>query len=207
VDGDGRLDLLTGSDNCCDRESGFYWFRRTADGLFDTRRKVRVKVRGAEESFMARFRAALTDWDGDGQLDVVAALEGTKPGLHTSDGSWSPGGDVTAIRPVSGSPEDLRLQPCITDWDGDGLLDLICLSSRSEVVWYRNLDDTGEPRLAAPRCLLSLPEREIAVGLSTGDWDGDGWPDLVIGYLRGESDGKGSVAYTTAGVRIYPRRR
>ncbi len=207
MDGDGRLDLLTGSDNCCDREPGFYWFPRTADGRYDARRKVRVKVRGSEELFMARFRAALTDWDGDGRLEVVAALEGTKPGLYTSDGSWSPSGEVTATRPVSGSPEDFCHQPCITDWDGDGLLDLICLSSRSAVVWYRNVDDMGEPRLAGPRLLLRFPEREIAVGLSTGDWDGDGWPDLIVGYLRGESDGSGSISYTIAAVRIYPRQR
>ncbi len=166
-----------------------------------------MKVRGSEELFMARFRAALTDWDGDGRLEVVAALEGTKPGLYTSDGSWSPSGEVTATRPVSGSPEDFCHQPCITDWDGDGLLDLICLSSRSAVVWYRNVDDMGEPRLAGPRLLLRFPEREIAVGLSTGDWDGDGWPDLIVGYLRGESDGSGSISYTIAAVRIYPRQR
>ena len=30
IDGDGRLDLVTGSDDCCDKEPGFHWFRREA---------------------------------------------------------------------------------------------------------------------------------------------------------------------------------
>jgi hypothetical protein len=215
IDGDGRLDLLTGSDNCCDREPGFFWFRREADGHYTARPKVRVTV-GGDGRFMARFRATLVDWDGDGQLDVVAALSGTRPGLYRSVGVWSPGAEVTAPRLVEGSPDELPLQPCVTDWDRDGRLDLVIASLRdqgagkpsiSEVVWHRNVAEAGEPRLAGPQRLLSLPEWETAVGLSTDDWDGDGWPDLVVGFVRVEQGERGSYRYAADGVRVYPRRR
>jgi hypothetical protein len=205
VDGDGRLDLLTGSDNCCDREPGIFWFRRGADGQYASRPKVRVKV-GGDGLFMPRFRAALVDWDGDGHQDIVAALSGTRPGLYRSSGAWSPDADVAAPRPVAGSPDTLYHQPSIVDWDGDGRLDLVAARYReqgagrpslSEVVWYRNLAEAGEPRLAGPRLLLSFSESERAVGLSTDDWDRDGWPDLVVGYVRCDA---------AAGIRVWPRR-
>jgi hypothetical protein len=207
VDGDGRVDLLTGSDDCCDREPGFFWFRREADGRYTSQPKIRVSV-GAHGTFMARFRATLVDWDGDGRLDVVAALSGTKPGLYRSVGGWSPAaGEVGAPRPVEGSPEMFPHQPCITDWDRDGRLDLIVLSGRSFIAWHRNVTASREPCLAGPRRLVSLPASESAVGLSTGDWDGDGWPDLVVGYVRSERDERGSHRLAAAGIRVYLRRR
>ena len=214
MDGDGRLDLLTGSDNCCDREPGIFWVRRGADGLFTVMPKVRVNVVGGDRLFMPQFRATLVDWDGDGRQEVVAALTGTRPGLYRSAGSWSPNADVAAPRPVAGSP-GLMHQPCIVDWDGDGRLDLVAARYRaqgagrpslSEVVWYRNIGEASEPRLAEPRPLLSFPESERAVGLSTDDWDRDGWPDLIVGYVRCDGDGRGSSWYAAAGIRVWPRR-
>jgi hypothetical protein len=214
VDGDGRLDLLTGSDNCCDRGPGIFWFQRGADGVYTARPKVPVTV-GGDKQFMPRFRATLVDWDGDGCRDIVAALSGTRPGLYLSNGAWSPDAEVAAPRPVEGSPDALHHQPCIADWDQDGRLDLIVVRYRgqearrpslSEVVWHRNVAEAGEPRLAGPRLLLSLPEWETAVGLSTDDWDRDGWPDLVVGYVRCEGDGRGSSWYVAAGIRVCLRR-
>jgi hypothetical protein len=215
VDGDGRLDLLTGSDNCCDHEPGFYWFRREADGRYSARPKVRVKVSGDHPLFMPRFRTALADWDGDGRLDVVAALGGTIPALYLSARDWSPDAEVVASRRVAGSPDGIGA-PNIVDWDRDGRLDVVFDSFHpsddgketiSEVVWHRNLAEAGEPRLAGPFRLTSLPAQEFAVGVSTGDWDGDGWPDLIVGSIRGGNDEKGSYRYLDAHVRVYLRRR
>src|SRR5262245_34671020 len=90
LDGDGRADLLTGSDNCCDLEPGIYWFRRAADGVCTATTKVRVKVVGGDCLFMSRFRATPADWDSDGRREFVAALDGTQSGLYRSAGAWSP---------------------------------------------------------------------------------------------------------------------
>jgi len=213
VDGDGRLDLLTGSDNCCDREPGFFWFRREADGHFTRQPKVRVTV-GGNGTIMSQFRATLADWDGDGRLDVVAAVSGTGSGLYRSERAWSPAAEVAATRPVEGSPEDLNHQPCVVDWDRDGRLDLVMFTYNrtsekclSEVVWHRNVARAGMPRLAGPQRLLVLPELETATGLSTDDWDGDGWPDLVVGFIRSAHEKSGTYRYVAAGVRVYLRRR
>jgi hypothetical protein len=205
VDGDGRLDLLTGSDNCCDSEPGFYWFRREADGHFQAQPKVQVKV-GEYEPFMPRFRATLADWDGDGRLEVVASLTRITPGLYRSDRDWSLAAEVHAPRPVEGSPDWLDHQPCLTDWDHDGRLDLIARLSTSTIAWHRNLAEAGEPRLGAAQALLSLPDGATVAGLSADDWDGDGWPDLILGYVRIERDETGGYHYTGAGVRVALRR-
>jgi hypothetical protein len=140
----------------------------------------------------------------------VAALSETKPGLHRSDAAWSATANVAAHRPVEGSPELLN-QLCITDWDNDGRLDLVTVCPRdqgpgttciSDIVWHRNVAATGEPRLSGPQRLVSLPDTETAVGLSTGDWDRDGWPDLIVGYIR---VARGSYEVAGCGVRVYTR--
>ena len=48
VDRDGHVDLVTGSDNCCDYEPGFYWFRRGSDDHFTAMPKVKVKLNGVD---------------------------------------------------------------------------------------------------------------------------------------------------------------
>lgn len=203
MDGDSRLDLLTGADNCCDREPGFYWFRREADGHYKAQPKVRVRV-ADYEFVMPRFRTVLADWDGDGRLDVLAALTGTSPRLYRSVGLWSPAGEVVAPRPVQGSPDNLYVQPCVVDWDRDGRLDLL-VKNGEEIAWHRNIAEAGEPRLAEPQS-LNLGSGERPFGLSTYDWDHDGWPDLVVGYFRRAPDGGGYYGLASAGVRVYPRR-
>jgi hypothetical protein len=214
VDGDGRLDLLTGSDNCCDNEPGFFWFGRDVLGRFIARPKVRVKVGDDSRGFMPRLMVALADWEGNGRLDIVAVLSPTQPGLYHSRGLWSPYEPVGATRPVEGSPDSVGTQPCIVDWDRDGRLDLVYEADRypadftavfSDVVWHRNIGAAGVPRLSEPRRLTTLPALETASGLSVGDWDSDGWPDLIVGYIRASLEG-GSYRYVAAGIRVFPRR-
>lgn len=218
MDGDGRLDLLTGSDNCCDREPGIFWFRGERNGRYTPQPKVRVRV-GAVETFMPQFRATLADWDGDGRLEIAASLTGTPAGIYRTVGVWSvaaktfarrpaePASEISAIRPVEGSPRVLFIQPCVVDWDNDGRLDLIDMvyghQGFTEVVWHRNIASSGDPRLGRAQPLVTFPLTENPVGISASDWDCDGWPDLLVGYIRSKAGG--SYEYLSAGIRVYPR--
>jgi len=216
LDGDGQLDLLTGSDNCCDREPGIYWFRRGADGRFAAQPKVRVNVPGNRQ-MRSSLRVALADWDGDGQLDIIANQTELGPWLHMSEGAWSVDSEVTASRVVHGAPAERNHQPCVLDWDRDGRLDLIVAEFRDqadnkpaifEINWHRNLSASGAPKLDGPDrqivTLLTIPYNELD-GLSAGDWDGDGWPDLIVAYHRGKYHEE-RREFEVSGVRIYPRR-
>jgi hypothetical protein len=209
VDGDGQLDVLTGSDNCCDGEPGFYWFRRESNEKFAAMPKVRVTVPVEGFELQQRMTTTLADWDGDGRLDVIVSQTRVQPAVYMSDGAWSAAArEVVAGIPVLGRPEHLFTQPCVVDWDGDGRLDLVVpvfrvLEDRKTAVydlaWHRNVSPARPPRLAASERLTTLAGDKVLSGLSVADWDGDGWPDLIVGY-NGISRDKG-----LAGVLVYPR--
>jgi FG-GAP-like repeat len=173
-----------------------------------------VTVRGVDRPMKSSLRTALVDWDGDGRLDVVADVDEVRRGLRMSEGSWSPGSlAVIAAFPVAGCPEQIRAQPCIVDWDGDGRLDLIATRFGSgesddpgviEIVWHRNVSARGVPVLGSPERLTTIPASDCD-GLDAGDWDGDGWPDLIVGFHRGEYD-KERRTFKTSGIRVYTRR-
>jgi FG-GAP-like repeat len=163
------------------------------------------------------MRVALADWDGDGKLDVIADRTWSGPSFCMSEGAWSVYAGVRASHAVEGPPAGGKHQPCIVDWDGDGRLDLIVADSRDqgdgkapviEINWHRNLSTAGAPRLDDPDrqtvTLMTFPFDELD-GLSAGDWDGDGWPDLIVAYHSGKYDEK-RRGFEVSGVRVYPRR-
>ena len=114
----------------------------------------------------------------------------------------------------AGFPEELSAQPCVVDWDRDGRLDLIATTFRTQeggkpgaidISWHRNLAKKGPPTLASPVLLATIPASECD-GVDAADWDHDGWPDLIVGFHRGEYD-KARRTFETSGVHIYHRAR
>lgn len=210
---------MTGSDDCCDREPGFHWFRRGADGRFTAKGEVLVRVAGlppepAGELARYRLTVRLADWDGDGGLDVLAVDTRSKGRIARTRGRWdAAAGAVEAAAEVEGSPEaaEVRAQPVVVDWDGDGRPDLITAghvpatpgarASTCRVWWQRNEGTPGSPRLGPRRPLTSFEDWGPSVGLDAADWDGTGRPGLLLA-VKLPSEGR---PYRTA-VWYYPRR-
>jgi hypothetical protein len=126
------------------------------------------------------------DFDDDGRRDLLvgSGAEGTiwfyrntntdatpilvQVGqLKTGNTSLSPG-----IRPT----------PCVYDWDGDGLKDLISGESNGAVYWFRNTNTAQSP-IYAPALRIQAGGVDLQLGIRSVprivDWDGDGLSDLV----------------------------
>jgi hypothetical protein len=92
--------------------------------------------------------------------------------------------------PVGTRSLGLYIPDCqMVDYNGDGLPDLLCGTSRGAVLWYENLGTKQKPHFAIARLLFQSDGRAIDPGfLSTPaltDWDRDGKPDLIMGAAKG----------------------
>jgi hypothetical protein len=127
------------------------------------------------------------DYDGDGRRDLLVGTgaEGYVYFYRNTNTDANPilapgqqlmvGSNV--VLTVSG-----RATPCVHDWDGDGLDDLICGSVNGPVFLFQNVGTRQVPVYAsgtnfwAGGVMLNLGARSVA---RVFDWDGDGLKDLV----------------------------
>jgi hypothetical protein len=127
------------------------------------------------------------DWDNDGDNDlIVGEADGhvryyknigtaTNPSLHYV-GQMTAGGAVIDVAGFS--------TPCVTDWNNDGLLDLLVGSVNGNIRLYLNVGAPGNPVLAEAT-LLNAAGVPLYVGTrsspAVADFDGDGVLDLISG--------------------------
>jgi len=135
------------------------------------------------------------DWDGDGRPDLLSgALDGR---VRVAINLGRPG------QPLLDTPQILEASPgvellvpggrsslVVWDEDGDGLWDLLSGNTDGQLFFARNRGQAGAPAFgdwepvtcgADP---LDLPGTQ-RTRPAAGDWDGDGLPDLLIGYGDG----------------------
>ncbi len=222
LDGDGRPDLLSGS-NCCD-PYGFHVFFRRPDGTFGPGKRFEAAFDDpkADEERRTNFlmrgysRVAVADWDRDGNPDLLFTRVWGRD-LYVSLGPF----DTTReqLGPFRRVPLDLPPEtgfsctPAVADWDRDGNPDLLVgvrsvpdRGGQSGIYWYRNLADKGGPRFAPPVRLLPEEEKGVyLVGISAADWDGSGWPALVVARLIRERIGKSASYHDTTWAEVYRR--
>jgi hypothetical protein len=192
-DGDGRLDLVSGS-NCCDPET-IHLFLRRADGTFGARREIKFERPGLSPAVRTfargRSRPHLFDWDRDGKTDLVIANLGRRTVL-VSPGPLAGKAEV-AVKAVElpACPDEAHpVETGFADWDGDGAFDLLVAAQyravkdgpwRYAVYWFRNTAPKGEPKFAAGARLVTIPapwelnafavvDRELVVSVSK-DWE------------------------------------
>jgi hypothetical protein len=138
-DRDGRQDLIMQ-----DHEGWLAFYARRADGALDPGRRALcdsmgapIRVNAGAGGRSGRRKLCVTDWDGDGRLDLL--LNGKNAefwrGLGQQEGKWlfRKEGDVST-RNIEGHDTS----PTTVDWDGDGVRDLLIGAEDGKLYYLRN---------------------------------------------------------------------
>ena len=226
-DGDGDLDLLT-----CDFIDNFLYFENIGTKTapkFATGRPLLDKFLKPVKADLCMVTATVADWDGDGRPDLFSCEEDARICFYRNTGRVAMGLPVfDAPRHFRQERAEVHFgilaTPSVIDWDGDGDEDIITGNSAGYVAFVENLSGRGvaapswaEPKLltadGAPIRIIAGPNGSIQgpceekwgyTCLSTGDWDGDGLPDVMLNSIRGEIHWCRNIGTRTAPVLAPP---
>lgn len=204
-DGDGDLDII-----CGEFRDRLTWFENTGSRTDPELAAGRALANADGE---IRFHIQMivpvaTDFDGDGKTDLLVSDEdGTVSLLHNT-------GQTSDHMPRFLNPQYLKQKadlvkfgalstPCLYDWDGDGLLDIVTGNSAGEIALIRCLKSGKETVWDAPKLFRTggKPFRIMAgengsiqgpaeckwgyTVVSVADWDGDGKADIIASSIFG----------------------
>ncbi len=202
--GDGEAELLVGL-----ADGTVRMFTASAEGYWQDAGLLNCSVGGNNDVIYVGSRAAIefTDFNGDGRTDMLVGtgdgnlvlyLDTATSGATVFDAGQYLHDSAGRIRVGS------RASVAVADVDGDGLGDLLIGSSTGSILYYRNEGRAGEPlfgegvQIISGDGVLDLSAETSRLRLGTGDLNGDGVVDIVLG----RSDGSVSVLYGTEGATL-----
>ena len=129
--------------------------------------------------------AKVVDIDGDGDLDIVLAVEFVKNVILLNDGSgkFEDGSHLLPNKTGSIDPKPYRYYPyhdsedvAVADFDKDGLIEIIIVTEDDKTNEYYEMNATGSFDDISDQ----LPGMGVTNGLIAHDFDNDGWVDVVL---------------------------
>ena len=165
------------------------------DGTFAKAETIK-QADGTEYAFKASVPYAV-DWENDGDLDlVVGDIEGRVYLILNASGDKTLALGASS-RLMAGDAE-IKVPggdagPVVTDWDGDGRVDLLVGCGDGRVLFYRNTAARGAPTFADAETLVNRSKAYPSgdegdcspcgsrTKVAVADWNADGEADLLVG--------------------------
>ena len=168
-DGDGHKDLILG-EGTYSANSVYVYLNKGISSMpsFDKNSKSYL----AYGEGKMQLTPSIVDWDKDGDLDLIVGEERGYINLYIN----KPGKRRLKILEYAGrlkkkNGRDLKIgkmsTPCVTDWDEDGDLDLICGNSTGLIFLVLNEGSVEKPEFAEPAALRG---KNALKGKSASDW-------------------------------------
>ncbi|QYM78636.1 FG-GAP-like repeat-containing protein [Horticoccus luteus] len=212
---DGRMDLLIGghgTDTMPFPGEQMKLLIQSADGKLVDESATRLPP---HNSFTHNL--AVADIDGDGDLDIyVANVNGGDSGprfyLNNGDGFFTEATDRLPADIAARTAGLAYTASLLVDVNGDGFPDLVLGGENTSPVNELLINDgTGhfarDARFTLPPKLFS--EKAVTVAITSGDFNADGAPDLVLSTTGGElalADGRTIFGYGVPGVQLLLNR-
>ena len=195
-DGDGDIDLLSGSYSYTRDLAGSYLLRGEGD-TYRFAEKLLTKSGntlspGKSDESWRRDNCPVPyalDFDDDGDLDILLGSMDCEVLFVENIGSRKKpiyADKAQLLKTVDGKPIKpyrSKSDPEIADWDGDGLWDLLVGDGGGGVHWYRNVGKIGKPAFAEPVQLLLIQGESARVEVV--DYNHDGHLDILTGNASG----------------------
>ena len=184
VDGDGDLDIVTASKTDSSSNGKVTWWENGGSGTW-TANDIATAVDARS--------VYVEDIDGDGDLDVVAALFAQDTiKLYLNSGASNPTWTASNIDTNANGATDVH----VADMDGDGDLDVVSSSLEDDTIaWYKN-DGQASPGWTSANIDTN---RQSARAVDVADMDGDGDLDIVTA-----SSGDDTIAWYANGGQSTP---
>ncbi len=184
MDGDGDLDIVIASPDY-NRVTVFENDGTPANGGWNSR--------VITESLDSISFLDLADFDGDGDLDIVAG--GASIQIYENPGSWSV--DPWAATQVM-PPGSVSSNVAAVDLDRDGVLDVVA-SDGNEVIWFKGTGELGFEKN------IVIQSNVSPGSLSVADMDGDADTDILIYAYASESNAASIFLLDNDGTQNFSR--
>ncbi len=198
IDSDGIDDVISGS-----YPGEIYLFKGLENGQFE-KSVVFYDSEGDTLNVAHSTAAEPIDYDDDGDIDLIISTRMDGTFLSINQGTKSKPEFRKAVL-LNLSKYDYVYEPLNeprkrhvshvypSDWDNDGLFDLVCGSEEGNLVWYKNIGSRKEPEFSSASTLFTtlssfdnVEGGEIMpiggrVKVFVSDYDKDGKTDLLVG--------------------------